>query len=75
MGAGVQGHSHVPVLGLVLPGVDLVVYDSSRERADSLASSFDRRRSQVCRQTIDQDTWLLLSTEGDFYGYLKSSER
>jgi ornithine cyclodeaminase/alanine dehydrogenase len=39
VGAGVQGHSHVPVLGLVLPGVDLVVYDRSRERADSLAGT------------------------------------
>lgn len=26
-------------------------------------------------KTIDKDTWLLLSTKGEFYGYLKDSER
>jgi alanine dehydrogenase len=39
VGAGVQGHSHVPVLGHVLPGVDLVLYDRSPERAESLAET------------------------------------
>jgi ornithine cyclodeaminase/alanine dehydrogenase-like protein (mu-crystallin family) len=37
IGAGVQGHSHVPVLGHVLPGVSLAVYDPDPARASSLA--------------------------------------
>jgi ornithine cyclodeaminase/alanine dehydrogenase-like protein (mu-crystallin family) len=38
IGAGVQGRSHVPVLGFVLPGVELVVYDRDPGRAASLAA-------------------------------------
>ena len=38
IGAGVQGRSHVPVLGYVLPGVVLVVYDRDAGRAASLAA-------------------------------------
>ena len=38
IGAGVQGRSHVPVLGHVLPGVELVVFDRDPERAASLAA-------------------------------------
>lgn len=37
IGAGVQGRSHVPVLGHVLPGVSLSVYDRDPVRAASLA--------------------------------------
>jgi ornithine cyclodeaminase/alanine dehydrogenase-like protein (mu-crystallin family) len=37
IGAGVQGHSHVPVLGHVLPGVELALYDPNPERAHALA--------------------------------------
>ncbi len=37
IGAGVQGRSHVPVLGHVLPGVSLAVYDRDPSRAASLA--------------------------------------
>jgi ornithine cyclodeaminase/alanine dehydrogenase len=37
IGAGVQGRSHVPVLGHVLPGVSLTVYDRDPSRAASLA--------------------------------------
>jgi ornithine cyclodeaminase/alanine dehydrogenase-like protein (mu-crystallin family) len=37
IGAGVQGRSHVPVLGFVLPDVELVVYDRDPGRAASLA--------------------------------------
>ena len=33
VGAGVQGRSHVPVLGHVLPGVELVIFDRDGERA------------------------------------------
>lgn len=38
IGAGIQAGTHVPVLGHVVPGVDVVVYDHHRERADALAA-------------------------------------
>lgn len=37
IGAGVQGRSHLPVLGHLLPGVDLVLFDRHLERAEALA--------------------------------------
>lgn len=37
IGAGVQGRSHVPVLGHVLPGLRLRIFDPSGERARALA--------------------------------------
>ena len=37
IGGGVQGHSHVPVLGHVLPGVELAVFDRHPDRAEALA--------------------------------------
>ncbi|HEY5436190.1 MAG TPA: hypothetical protein VIK13_13230 [Candidatus Limnocylindrales bacterium] len=37
IGAGVQGRSHVPVLGHVLPGVTLTVFDRDPARAKALA--------------------------------------
>ncbi len=37
IGAGVQGRSHLPVLGGVLPGVEVSLYDPSAERLESLA--------------------------------------
>jgi ornithine cyclodeaminase/alanine dehydrogenase-like protein (mu-crystallin family) len=37
IGAGVQGHSHVPVLGHLLPGVELVLYDRHLDRSEALA--------------------------------------
>jgi ornithine cyclodeaminase/alanine dehydrogenase len=37
IGAGVQGRSHVPVLGHVLPGVELAVFDRDRDRGAALA--------------------------------------
>jgi ornithine cyclodeaminase/alanine dehydrogenase-like protein (mu-crystallin family) len=37
IGAGVQGRSHVPVLGHVLPGVMLTVFDRDPARAEALA--------------------------------------
>src|SRR6185436_9299377 len=37
IGAGVQGHSHLPVLGHVLPGVELAVFDRHPERTEGLA--------------------------------------
>ena len=38
IGAGVQGRSHVPVLGHVLPGVRLAVFDRHPDRAEALAA-------------------------------------
>ena len=38
IGAGVQGHSHLPVMAHVLPGLRLRLFDPSRERADALAT-------------------------------------
>ena len=37
IGGGVQGHSHLPVLGHVLPGVELTVFDRHPDRAEALA--------------------------------------
>ena len=37
IGAGVQGHSHLPVLGAVLPGLELTVHDRHPDRAEALA--------------------------------------
>lgn len=37
IGAGVQGRSHLPVLGGVLPGVEVSLYDPSADRLASLA--------------------------------------
>jgi ornithine cyclodeaminase/alanine dehydrogenase-like protein (mu-crystallin family) len=37
IGAGVQGRSHLPVLGGVLQGVEVSLYDPSAERLESLA--------------------------------------
>ncbi|HEY8238410.1 MAG TPA: hypothetical protein VIF63_03155 [Candidatus Limnocylindrales bacterium] len=38
IGAGVQGRSHLPLLGAVLPGATLHVFDRSPERAEALAA-------------------------------------
>jgi ornithine cyclodeaminase/alanine dehydrogenase-like protein (mu-crystallin family) len=39
IGAGVQGRSHVPVLGHLLPGVELAIYDRDAGRAAALAEA------------------------------------
>ena len=39
IGAGVQGRSHLPVLGRVLPGVELAIYDRHPDRAETLAAT------------------------------------
>ena len=38
LGAGVQGRSHLAVLGHVLPGLELAVYDRQQDRAAALAT-------------------------------------
>lgn len=42
IGAGVQGRSHLPVLGRVLPGVRLTLFDRNPERAEALADEARR---------------------------------
>ena len=42
IGAGVQGRSHLPVLGHVLPGVELVLYDRHLDRSEALATEARR---------------------------------
>ncbi len=37
IGAGVQGQSHLPVLGALLPGLELAIHDRDPDRADALA--------------------------------------
>ena len=39
IGAGVQGHSHLEVLGRVLPGVELTIFDRHPDRAEALAEA------------------------------------
>ncbi len=39
IGAGVQGASHVPVLGHVLPGAELAIFDTDPDRAARLAAA------------------------------------
>ncbi len=39
IGAGVQGHSHLAVLGRVLPGGTLTLFDRHPERAETLAAA------------------------------------
>lgn len=38
IGAGVQGHSHLPILANLLPGLRLRLFDRTRERAEALAA-------------------------------------
>jgi ornithine cyclodeaminase/alanine dehydrogenase-like protein (mu-crystallin family) len=38
IGAGAQGHAHVPVLGHLLPGIELAIHDRLPERAAALAA-------------------------------------
>ena len=38
IGTGVQGHSHLAVLGRVLPGIALTLFDRHPERAEALAA-------------------------------------
>jgi ornithine cyclodeaminase/alanine dehydrogenase-like protein (mu-crystallin family) len=38
IGAGVQGRSHLPVLGAVLPGLELAIHDRHDDRADALTA-------------------------------------
>ena len=48
IGAGVQGRSHLPVLGRVLPGVELAIFDRHPERAEAMAD--EARGTEGIRQ-------------------------
>ena len=43
LGAGVQARSHLPVLGAVLPGVNVAVHDRHQDRAAALADAAGAR--------------------------------
>jgi ornithine cyclodeaminase/alanine dehydrogenase-like protein (mu-crystallin family) len=60
IGAGVQGRSHLPVLGRVLPGVALAIFDRHPERAEALADEAratpgiaEARTAASARQAVD----------------------
>ena len=42
IGAGKQGHSHLPVLGHALPGVDLRLFDRHADRTESLVHDAEK---------------------------------
>ena len=54
IGAGVQGHAHVPVIGAVLPGATLHVFDRHPERAAALAD--EARRAAGVGDVVTHDT-------------------
>jgi ornithine cyclodeaminase/alanine dehydrogenase-like protein (mu-crystallin family) len=42
LGAGVEGHSHIPVIGHVLPGAEVAIFDRHHDRAVALAAAASR---------------------------------
>jgi ornithine cyclodeaminase/alanine dehydrogenase-like protein (mu-crystallin family) len=54
IGAGVQARSHLPVLGRVLPGVALAVFDRHPERSEGLATEA-RRTDGIGTVTVAAD--------------------
>jgi len=54
IGAGVQGHSHLAILGRVLPGVALTLFDRHPERADALGEAA-RMTDGIGQVAIAQD--------------------
>jgi len=54
IGAGVQGHSHLPVIGQVLPGARLRVFDRDRARAERLAEAA-RTTTGIAAVTVEGD--------------------
>lgn len=51
IGAGVQAHSHLEVLGVVLPGTELTVFDRHPERAAALATAAGATRGIAAART------------------------
>jgi ornithine cyclodeaminase/alanine dehydrogenase-like protein (mu-crystallin family) len=54
IGAGVQGRSHVPVIGHLLPGARLAVFDRHAERAETLVA-FARDTDGIEAATVAPD--------------------
>jgi len=54
IGAGVQGHSHLPVLGHVLPGASLHLFDRDRARAERLSAAA-RTTPGIGEVTVHED--------------------
>jgi ornithine cyclodeaminase/alanine dehydrogenase-like protein (mu-crystallin family) len=54
IGAGIQGHSHLAVLGRVLPGVTLTLFDRHPERAEALGVAA-REREGIGEVTVAPD--------------------
>jgi ornithine cyclodeaminase/alanine dehydrogenase-like protein (mu-crystallin family) len=54
IGAGVQGRSHLPVLGRVMPGVRLALFDRHPERVEALALAA-RRTDGIATVTVMAD--------------------
>ena len=54
IGAGAQGRSHVPVIGHVLPGVGLTLFDRHSDRAEALASEA-RTADGIASVSVAQD--------------------
>ena len=54
IGAGVQGHSHLAVIGHVLPGAELTIVDRHAERAETLAEAA-RRTTGIATAAISDD--------------------
>jgi ornithine cyclodeaminase/alanine dehydrogenase-like protein (mu-crystallin family) len=53
MGAGIQARSHAEVIALVLPGVELAVYDVHAERAQAFAEEVQREHDLTVRVVDD----------------------
>jgi ornithine cyclodeaminase/alanine dehydrogenase-like protein (mu-crystallin family) len=51
IGAGVQGHSHLPVIAHLLPGVEVAVFDRDASRAGALAEA-GRELARIGRVTV-----------------------
>lgn len=60
IGAGAQGHSHLPVIGGILPGSLLAVYDSDTGRAGALADQA-RATAGIADVTVAPDARAAIS--------------
>jgi ornithine cyclodeaminase/alanine dehydrogenase len=54
VGGGVQGHSHLPVLGHTLPGVELAIFDRHPDRAEAVAA-LARSTDGIATATVAPD--------------------
>ena len=54
IGAGIQGHGHLPVLGRLLPGVAVSLFDRHPDRLEALAAAA-RTTDGIARVTVAPD--------------------